>query len=176
MENLVLSKKSAAYPVFKKMSLELPIQTTTFTCGPMALVTTSRLLGEEATEAVLAGELQSCTKCGTDNDSILSWATKNLPVKNHGCGVYEGGFGIANILNPFSGRGHYVTLLGKQNGFIRYYCSSVGQVVTIHEDSLNWMDGTGTKEEWVINLEQAENMFDFSIHGENKATLVNPYS
>lgn len=129
-------------------------QSTTFTCGPSVCASALKLIDPKtlADEATLAREFESRALAGTCHERILNWALMSLPVTSFGEGTYNGGLAIANIRNPVSGNGHFVLMLGRQQGRLEFYCPYLDQTVTIHEEVLDWSNGTGTLSNWVINL------------------------
>lgn len=70
-----------------------------------------------------------------------------------GCNSYSGrGMAIANILNPFSGNGHFVVFLYRDSKVTRYYCPLVNRIVTIPTRDLQWRNGAGDVYGWSINF------------------------
>lgn len=133
----------------------LPRQTTTDSCGPVAVAAAARLQGKGCPLKTLVGEIKPDSVCGAKNEDMFSVASQYLDVSETQKS-WHGGLAIANIRNPDSGVGHYVVLLDEQNELIRYYCPLHGKVRSIHREELVWGNGTGTIKDWVINLRPPE--------------------
>ncbi len=137
-------------------------QTTNYTCGPSALSSLASLFGIKISEQKLARDLGTKPLIGTCHSKILDFANKYLPVTAYGEGDYEGGLGIANIISPFSGIGHFVILLARKGNYIRYYCPSIGRVVTIHKKALRWQNSSGSINNWHISVAGMKDMFSMT--------------
>ena len=127
-------------------------QTTPFTCGPATCVAAGRLVGLDFNEADLARTLLTDPASGTRNDVLLQWALRNFDLRDDAPGPYAGGLAIANIRNPFSGRGHFVLMLDGANDTTRYYCPHIDAVVQLSRDAIDWRSGDGTLTGWCVNL------------------------
>ena len=159
-------------PVFGRTdSVALPIQKTAYTCGPACLSALAKFLGHEIEEINIAQELDTKPKTGTCHDRLLGWAEVHFPLSASGCHSYRGGLGVANIINPYSGIGHYVVLLGQRRDFIRYYCPSRGHVYTAHKDHIEWVNGSRTVHNWSFSIDHHEDLSDKILTGQTRHIL-----
>jgi hypothetical protein len=126
-----------------------------FSCGPACVQTVLTFVrsGESTCQEAIGKALGAARGIGTDHRVLSDWCREQLPVLSMGCNSYSGrGMAIANILNPFSGNGHFVVFLYRDSKVTRYYCPLVNRIVTIPTRDLQWRNGAGDLHGWSINF------------------------
>lgn len=130
-----------------------PTQSNDYSCGPACLAFVSALAGRPFSELDILASVDARPRQGTDNLALVAWCRENLPEYTRAAGedLYEGGLAIANISNPLTGCGHFVVLLGRQDGVLKVWCPAMGSC-SIAEERLVWRSGCGGYRNWAINF------------------------
>jgi hypothetical protein len=126
-----------------------------FSCGPACVQSVLALVrsGENACQEAIGQMLGAVKRIGTDHQVLGAWCREQLPVVSMGCNTYSGeGLAIANILNPFSGNGHFVVILHRDSKITRYYCPLLNRIVAIPTNELKWQNGSGDLHGWSVNF------------------------
>ena len=128
-------------------------QLTNYSCGPACLSFIASLAGLSFTEAELIEAVSARPMVGTDNQRLAAWCEANLSdvVGVVGEHVYQDGVALANILNPETGNGHFVVMLGRLADGLLYWCPHYG-VRVVEEESIAWSSGDGSYQHWAITF------------------------
>lgn len=130
-------------------------QKTDFSCGPACIETVMSLMGGAAGfhQEFIGKALGTAPKVGTDHRLLGEWCREHAVIESMGCNTYSGkGIAIANILNPFSGNGHFVVFLYRDSKVTRYYCPLLNRIVTMRTPELEWRNGAGNLKAWSVNF------------------------
>jgi glutathione synthase/RimK-type ligase-like ATP-grasp enzyme len=154
----------------ESVNINLPRQTTTYTCGLAVVEAASILQDERVDQDELVKSVSPDPVSGTSNSDLFALAKKYLKLSDEQA-EWHSGLAIANIKNPDKGTGHYVLLLDEHEGAIRYWCPLHGQIISIPKEQLVWTSGDGVYENWFINLE-AGNVALSEIQSEPLAFII----
>lgn len=127
-------------------------QSTDYTCGPAACSTLFKFLNLPAkTEEEMAVLLKTNSPNGTDTDVLGDYLMNNCSAISVGENTYTDGVAIANILNPYTLRGHFVVFLKREGDCIWYYDPSIGEIKKKREVEIRWVSGDGKYNKWSVN-------------------------
>ena len=156
----------------------LPIQKTSYTCGPACLAAVAALTCNAAWEELnLVDILETNADIGTTRENMYDFACAHLPVQTCGTNVYEGGLGIAFIMDLFepdetAREEHYVLLLGRENGYIRFYCPYQGDVYVCPQGQFLWHNRDSSVKNWALSFDCADNPAFLSVEGTERHILI----
>lgn len=132
--------------------LRLRRQKYPFSCGPACLAAAGQILGIPQDEDELCAALACRPDAGTCNLRLAEVAQARLGAGAFGCDAYQGGLAVLNILNPVSGRGHFVLALGRRGGIIRYADPFWCGIFQKEQSKIDFVSGCGRYRNWALNF------------------------
>lgn len=139
--------------------IEMPSQTTDYTCGPSALIGYCNIIGldMQMTEMELANKLNCIPYEGTRLIDLANFAQNNLKAISFGENTWDGAQMMiaiitekTNLAEPCT---HAVIVLGKDYlGSIVWWCSLLNEVKRTSLHEFNWRSVDGQYIKWSINF------------------------
>lgn len=156
-----------------KGTIVLPRQTTPYTCGAACLAAVARLVGKPMREMDIADTLQAKPVVGIDNGLLGQFAVDHLDAIAFGEDVYDDHSKLAiwNILNPISGVGHYVVVIGVLDGVVTFYDPYYANTLHFYLNEIHWKSGDGAYKNWAAVFPYRVDSECFHGVGESDATL-----
>ncbi len=151
----------------------LPRQTTPYTCGAACLAVVAQLIGKFMLEMDIAEKLQAKPVVGIDNELLGRFAMDQLGAIAFGENVYtdHAKLAIWNILNPISGVGHYVVVIGILDGIVKFYDPYYANTLSFQLSELHWKSGDRQYQKWAVIFPHTINWKDFHGIGESNDVL-----